>query len=54
MSECVHGETGSGKKTPVTDVKIIEMHLESKLISSAGQRTGYGNKKRDVIRSRGI
>lgn len=33
---------------------LIEMHLESKLIFSAGQRTGYGNKKRDVIRFRGI
>lgn len=34
--------------------RIIEMHLESKLIFSAGQRTGYGNKKRDVIRFSGI
>lgn len=34
--------------------RIIEMHLESKLIFSTGQRTGYGNKKRDVIRFSGI
>lgn len=34
--------------------RIIEMHLESKLIFSTGQRTGYGNKKRDVIRFGGI
>lgn len=33
---------------------IIEMHLESKLIFSVGQRTGHGNKKRDVIRFSGI
>lgn len=34
--------------------RIIEMHLESKLIFSVGQRTGYGNKKRDVIRFSGV
>lgn len=28
--------------------KIIEIHQESKLIFSAGQRTGYGNKKRNM------
>lgn len=33
---------------------IIEMHLESKRIFSVGQRTGHGNKKRDVIRFSGI
>lgn len=43
----------SDEKTPEWR-RIIEMHLESKLIFSVGQRTGYGNKKRDVIRFSGI
>ena len=43
------GETASDEDSSEWR-KLIEMHLESKLIFSAGQRTGYGNKKRDVIR----
>lgn len=48
------GETDSDEKTSSEWRRIIEMHLESKLIFSMGQRTGYGNKKRDVIRFSGI
>lgn len=44
----------SDKNTPWSGAGIIEMHLESKLIFSVGQRTGYGNKERDVMKSRGI
>jgi len=54
LTVCVHGETMVGETASDEDSsewrKLIEMHLESKLIFSAGQRTGYGNKKRDVIR----
>lgn len=44
----------SDKKDSCEWRRIIEMHLESKLIFSAGQRAGYGNKRRDVIRFTGI
>lgn len=44
----------SDKKAPWSGAGIIETHLKSKLIFSVGQRTGYGNKERDVIKSSGI
>lgn len=44
----------SDKKTPWSGAGIIEMHLENKLMFSVGQRTAYGNKERDVIKSSGI